>query len=438
MIEYVNCEYLIINALNLIPYFFLFLLTFRNNFRFNTITTITLIFLFLLLSIASHNIAIYTQGSTNEIISFFSFFIILIFALIIVKAKVGKILFLAIMLKNCADYITVVSKYIEHAIWQNKALEIYSWTYALTMLICETVFLSLVFLIIKKHFIVKELDAVNSLCWLFIWIIPLFFYYTWINVFYFTNDSSLQAALQFRNVIFLSISMICQLVMYTCLAIMAEKIQSTNNLKEQLHAHELQKLQYENISLKVEQTKLLSHDLRHHFVVLSSFANNNNISALKQYMDTQIKNMSINTKIKYCDNVPLNILLSYYSDRCSEDDIEFLAYINIPEKIILNDYETTILFGNLIENAYEACLRQNDTKREILVICRIIKNNLMIIIENTDSPNYTFKDSDIILSSKRCEQGLGIKSCKNIISKYSGKISFEHFNRFTVKIMIPS
>ena len=62
------------------------------------------------------------------------------------------------------------------------------------------------------------------------------------------------------------------------------------------------------------------------------------------------------------------IILSYYAVICSEEKIEFNAKLIVPEmaKTSLNN-DLSIVFGNLLENAIEACLKIDKDKRFIKI-----------------------------------------------------------------------
>lgn len=440
MVEYTKFESLLVNFLNNVPYVILFLYAFNNNFRFSKKVTFALITLFTFIIIASNELVRNASGTTLQIYTYLLFLMLVLFAFVIVKTSAGRILFLAIMLKNCADFIVIISKFLEHLIWPEESLLVYHWTYAISMFICEAFFLSIVAIIIKKHFVANIISKVSSYSWHFLWIVPLFFYYTWVYVFYLDDVSSLEAAFIPQNNIFLLSAFVCQLLIYTWLAIMIEKSQESVSMMEQISAHERQFLQYENISLKIEQASMLRHDLRHHLILISSYIENNDLDSLKEYLDLQVGSTSIDTSISYCSNVALNILLVYYADKCKESGIDFLACIDIAEDIVLNDYETTVLFGNLIENAFESCMKQAPAKASIKVICKMIQNNLVISIENTIPPDYAFQPSlspGKFASSKRSDDGIGTQSCRDIVSRYSGTITFNCSDAFTVDVMLP-
>ena len=97
------------------------------------------------------------------------------------------------------------------------------------------------------------------------------------------------------------------------------------------------------------------------------------------------------------------------------------ALLNLP----LSDGDVSVLFGNLLDNAIEACDRMQDGKRWILF--RLRKRQQLLFIEISNSMENVLKiKNGVILTSKEDKKlhGYGLKSVKRIVDKYDGTFSF--------------
>ena len=92
----------------------------------------------------------------------------------------------------------------------------------------------------------------------------------------------------------------------------------------------------------------------------------------------------------------------------------------------IDDFDLCTLFGNLLDNAIEASIKEEESKRYINVRAKVIKSFLTISVENN-----TVEGEEIDFVSRKDDQenhGFGMKNIKNVINKYSGEMTFETNN----------
>mgnify|MGYP000396942781 CR=1 FL=1 len=93
----------------------------------------------------------------------------------------------------------------------------------------------------------------------------------------------------------------------------------------------------------------------------------------------------------------------------------------------VSDTEVTVILGNLLENAVEACLREKNGKCSIrLRIFRKDKSSLVFLTDNTCSGTVRFDaDGKTPLSSKRKGVGIGVSSSGKLRTGSGGDTLFE-------------
>ena len=203
-------------------------------------------------------------------------------------------------------------------------------------------------------------------------------------------------------------------------------------MKKQIEIH---KNHYEELSKNIENTRRSYHDMRHYLKIMRNFIENKNYSALSDYINTFEKNIYIAAPISYCKNITIDALFNYYSQLCAKNNILFYVKFETEPIISFSDTDITILFGNLLENAFEACKRQKDENKFINIKGSCINDNLFINISNSFDTKIKMTNNKFF-SSKRQEEGIGIKSINSIVEKYDGVIDFEINNIFSVFINI--
>lgn len=213
---------------------------------------------------------------------------------------------------------------------------------------------------------------------------------------------------------------------------------SFQNEKHQLTRQiEIQKVHYLELTNKIEYTIRLKHDQRHHLRILSSLLQNQEIERAQKYLDDYSIQSLENQRTVLCENLIIDAILQFYYRLCQNHNISFTAKIDIPPQITISDTDLSLIFGNLLENAYDACMKDTVHAPSIQINGKMKDAKLFIRIENTFDGLIKMK-SNKYLSTKHNGFGIGIESVKAIINHYDGIFDIETTNQhFTVSIIIP-
>jgi sensor histidine kinase regulating citrate/malate metabolism len=168
--------------------------------------------------------------------------------------------------------------------------------------------------------------------------------------------------------------------------------------------------------------RILRHDYKYHLDTIGELLSSGNKEETEKYL-SEIKTQFANKELPvFCSNSVLNALLAGYAERCANVDISFSAKISLPDRITVPNYEMCIVLGNLLENAVEACNRQ-DGIRKIVVVVNTQGANLAIMVKNSYSGEVT-QDSDRLVSKKK-DGGLGLRSVQAVASRHNGELMTE-------------
>ena len=212
--------------------------------------------------------------------------------------------------------------------------------------------------------------------------------------------------------------------------------QSQQQLKYQIA---LQTEHYHQLSRQVAASRQASHDLRHHMRTLRNLAKKNQLDEIRKYLDTYEPAVSLSEVQTYSANSAADAVVSYYASTAKENSISFNALLRLPPTLNFPTDELCVLLGNLLENAVEACNRQETGKRFIYLRGQIADSKLGIILDNSYNGDIRYS-YDNFYSSKQNGMGIGIgiRSVKSIVERHHGLISFEPQDHiFQVSLMIP-
>ena len=179
----------------------------------------------------------------------------------------------------------------------------------------------------------------------------------------------------------------------------------------------------ELIARNEDVLKKQRHDLHHHLIAIRELAENGT-EKLNDYLDTLSKNIPT-AHISYCENKAVSAILSHYAGICKGEQIKFHAKLIVPEmsETSLNS-DLAIIFGNLLENAIEACLKIDKEKRLIRISSDISYDMLIVTMDNSYDGNFLSVDGRFC-STKRHGFGIGLSSVQSVARKYYGDAKFE-------------
>ena len=185
------------------------------------------------------------------------------------------------------------------------------------------------------------------------------------------------------------------------------------------------KEQQERGRLLKEHEQLLSrqrHDLRHHLAAIQELAGRDN-EALQNYLSTLISDIPT-AETTFCENKAVNAVVAHHAALCSRNNISLSVRLAVPEETgRVSDGDLCVIFGNLLENAVEACCRMEEGQR-FIKICSSLSNQLLTITMDNSFNGKLRQEGDRFISSKREDFGIGLESVKSVAVKAHGNAEF--------------
>jgi len=133
-----------------VPYALLFILAFRQSLRHSLKTTYIILALSTILRVILIQLARHTSSQAVIVYNYLDLLVMILFGIVTVKSKAGRMLFVGLMLKNTADTIVILAKYAEHLVNHEWAMMGYHWTYSVSLMIFEACLLPVVYVIIQN------------------------------------------------------------------------------------------------------------------------------------------------------------------------------------------------------------------------------------------------------------------------------------------------
>jgi len=143
------------------------------------------------------------------------------------------------------------------------------------------------------------------------------------------------------------------------------------------------------------------------------------------YIDTLIGKIPGEKSAALCENYAVNAVAAHYCSAAKNRGIDVSARLAVPGEINgALESDLSIIVGNLLENALEACQRMEEGRRFIRMESRLKNGTLAITMDNSCAGKAR-KKGGIFLSSKREGGGSGLSSVMAVAQKYGGSARFE-------------
>lgn len=426
-------EIILYSMVSLLPYLGLALYPFEDKFRMSKIKLSGCI---VILTVIQSALGIYATMCSQEQKALFSLLSTVCyggFYFLAIKENVGKLVFVLLIVSNFANFVVMCAKCVEGHIFPQLAVENNKWSFSLCTMIVQLIFIPLLFLYFKKY--IKGMAHIDTgkKIWRFLWTIPATFYLFWYHGLYFSTKSSIELAMDPVNMIFTFFINLGALVVYTVIVNSMAEFQYNLNLEEEKKQLEIENLCFENMKKQMESTRRARHDLKHHMKAVHTMAENNECKKITEYIETYLEHVSLKKPLVYCTNFTLNALIVYYVQQAEAHKIKLKLNIELPEETNVNEADLTVLFGNLLENAIDACDEVQENKRYInLKIYKPNSDSIVFYIENGFNGSIKKKNQQF-LTTKANGNGIGIESVKYVVHKYNGDVNIKtDENKFIV------
>ena len=195
----------------------------------------------------------------------------------------------------------------------------------------------------------------------------------------------------------------------------------------------MQREHYRQLNARIEETRRM----RHHIRLLQAYAAEGNLEHVKAYLGQLSPAMDLMGPVTFTSNYALDAVLCHYVALAEKEKIETDIRVMVPGRTVLPDDELCVVMGNLLENAVEACKRQESGRMFIFLRCLQDDSRLSIVLDNSFMGDVQY-ERGYFRSSKRESVGIGVESVKAIVKRHGGIGTFVPEEKvFKVSIILP-
>jgi hypothetical protein len=186
----------------------------------------------------------------------------------------------------------------------------------------------------------------------------------------------------------------------------------------------VQRANYDLLIERVEETKTVQHDLRHHMVMIESFLDSKDFDKLKSYVKEFQSAIRRIQPVSDSKNIVAGVLVRHYTNLAEKNGIDMKSKLNIERDVEISDADLCAVLSNLLENAIEACQRQTGGHRFITLSVGQTASVLSIRVDNSTDGEVCERGGAFISSKGEGRKGYGLESVKAVARRYSGDVDF--------------
>ena len=186
-----------------------------------------------------------------------------------------------------------------------------------------------------------------------------------------------------------------------------------------------------------KEMKGYKHDFHHHLQTLKGQLEAGEVDRALAYieqLDHQL--MNVDTLLK-TGNVSLDAILSAKIAQAKAENIAVTVKANVPDALTISDLELSIIIGNLLDNAIEAC--RTVTGERFIRIFISIKGTMLYFSMLNSAGTKRKKAGSLFATHKGGVHGFGLRRAEAILEEHGGWVKYNSEDgAFTSEFLVPA
>lgn len=208
--------------------------------------------------------------------------------------------------------------------------------------------------------------------------------------------------------------------------------------------YQVQTAVYQTLEEQYRQAERLRHDLKNHVLALRGLWEAKAWEKLGDYLKRMEDSAQLGMSGEAAGNRAVDALLCQKRKLAEEKGIDWECDVRVPKRCSVNEFDLCVLFGNLLDNAAEACerLQQKEKGQEqgskpfIRVQAGNVKSCFLLEVKNSMDIGETQRNGSA--KEDLQEHGIGLLNVGDVVRKYNGVMNTEKQEGiFDISILLP-
>lgn len=199
---------------------------------------------------------------------------------------------------------------------------------------------------------------------------------------------------------------------------------------------------YQMMEQQYSQAERLRHDLKNHVLALRGLWEERAWDKLGDYLKRMEDSAQFGANEEATGNRAVDALLFQKRKMAEDRQIVWECDVQIPKQCRISEFDLCVLFGNILDNAVEACMRLQQGEREagrsfINVQARAVKKCFLLEVKN--SMRDAEKQGNRFVEKENPQgHGIGLLNVGDVVRGYDGVMNTEIQNGvFDISVLLP-
>lgn len=201
-------------------------------------------------------------------------------------------------------------------------------------------------------------------------------------------------------------------------------------LESQLDA---QLAHYRDLTAQYEQIRAMRHDIAHHLNTIHALLQAGNLQAASEYSEQLLPAQTYSSRLGACRNPVVDAFLYTRVQDAQARGVPVRADVSLPVELPVSNTDLIVAFGNLLDNALEACSGIPDAQ----ITLRAHMDKGYLVIQESNPVRARQPQGKKPRRIPELERGVGFRVLSSLAEKYDG--SFRHTcenDTYTVTLLL--
>ena len=194
---------------------------------------------------------------------------------------------------------------------------------------------------------------------------------------------------------------------------------------------------YKMLTEQYRQSERLRHDMKNHIIALLALSRNKEWEKIDNYLKN-MEGTALDAAGDLTGNKAVDAILYQNRRQAEWENIKWECDVRMPKECCINEFDLCVLFGNILDNALEACGRmRGDECRFINIQAKTVKKCFLLEVKNSMDRTEKYPDGFTHKGDSQ-EHGIGLLNVSDVVNRYNGAVHKEAGKGiFVISILMP-
>lgn len=195
----------------------------------------------------------------------------------------------------------------------------------------------------------------------------------------------------------------------------------------------------EEVDNMYRQTRGWRHDYHNHIQTMKAYLAMGRLEELDSYLNELDRDLTEVDTVLKTGNVKLDAILNSKISLAKSKGIRVEAKALVPSSLPFSEVDLSLIIGNLMDNAMEACLKiDQEQQRFIRIYLDVLKGQLYIYVMNAVGGPLKKEGGRYLTTKRSAFHGFGLMRLDRVVEKYQGYLNRQdETDVFVTEILLP-